>query len=189
MLEWFTSDGKTDDAIALLKRDHETVKELFDQYEKATRRPQKAKLAEQILNELRIHAAIEEEIFYPAVRRHVGKDLMNEADEEHHVAKLLIAELASMTGREDHYDAKMTVLGESVRHHIKEEESDMLPKAREVKVDMGKLGAKLLARKQQLQEQGVPEVAEDVMVAASHGKGDSPAQAAKRKPTRKGTSR
>ncbi len=79
---------------------------------------------------LKIHAALEEEIFYPTVRAHVGSEVMNEADEEHHLAKVLIAEL-DLTGKSnDHRDAKFTVLVESVRHHILEEENEMLPKAR-----------------------------------------------------------
>ena len=80
--------------------------------------------------ELKIHAALQEELFYPAVRKPVGKEVVNEADEEHHVAKLLIAELDRMDGSESHFDAKFTVLAENVRHHIKEEEDEMLPKAK-----------------------------------------------------------
>jgi len=116
-------------AIALLKKDHDTVKGLFDKFEKAESRPAKTKIVTQALAELKTHAAIEEEIFYPAVRKPVGNDIMNEADEEHHVAKVLIAELEEMDGHEDHYDAKFTVLAENVRHHIKEEEN--VPKVAE----------------------------------------------------------
>ena len=92
-------------AIALLKKDHDTVKDLFDKFEKAEGRPAKKKIVTQALTELKIHAALEEEIFYPAVRKPVGNDIINEADEEHHVAKVLIAELEEMDGHEDHYDA------------------------------------------------------------------------------------
>jgi hemerythrin superfamily protein len=99
----------TNPAIALLKKDHDVVKDLFDKFEKAGRRPAKKKIVKQALTELKVHAALEEELFYPAVRKPVGKDVMNEADEEHHVAKVLIAELEEMDGREDHYDAKFTV--------------------------------------------------------------------------------
>jgi hemerythrin superfamily protein len=189
MFDWLYGEASSEDAVEILKRDHETVKDLFDQYEKAEKRPLKTKLAAQILHTLQVHADIEEQIFYPAVRRKLEKDMMNEADEEHHVAKLLIAELEGMSGRESHYDAKMTVLAENVRHHIKEEESEMLPKARALKLDMVKLGKKLLARKQLLHKRGVPEVAEAVMVAASQGHGDSSARAAekKRTPARKRT--
>ena len=115
---------------------------------------------------------------------------MNEADEEHHVAKLLIAELDVMDGSESHFDAKFHVLAENVRHHIKEEEDEMLPKAKGVKLDFADLAEKMQRRKDKLLADGVPPVGEEVMVRASRGKGDSPAQATRRKgpkrPKRKG---
>jgi hypothetical protein len=107
---------------------------------------------------------------------------MNEADEEHHVAKLLIAELDQMDGSESHFDAKFLVLAENVRHHIKEEENEMLPKAKSVKVDFEALVEKMRRRKERLLENGVPAPSEVGMVKASRGHGDSPARAAKRKP-------
>src|SRR3954462_8471542 len=102
----------------------------------------------QALTELKVHAAIEEELFYPAVRKPVGKEIMNEADEEHHVAKLLIAELDRMDGTESHFDAKFQVLAENVRHHMKEEEDEILPKAEKVKVDFEELAEKMRRRKE-----------------------------------------
>lgn len=190
MFDWISLDNslllppKTTDAIDLLIRDHTVVKDLFEEFEKSSGRAAKKKIAAQVLAELKIHAALEEEIFYPAVRRRIGKGIMNEADEEHHVAKLLIAELEDLNGRGDHYDAKFKVLSENVRHHIKEEENEMLPKAREVNLDFEKLGNKMLARRQQLLAKGVPHVGEETMVAATHSRGDSPAKAAHRKPRR-----
>ncbi len=183
MFDFFNTDtSKTNtNAIDLLKADHDNVKELFDQFKKSENARARKKLVRQALTELKLHAAVEEEIFYPAVRAHVGKDLMNEADEEHHVAKLLIAELEDAQGHGDHFDAKFTVLSENVRHHIKEEEDEMLPKAKELKMDFDKLGEKMLARKTQLLEKGFPSVGEEKMVAATHSKGDSPALAARRK--------
>ena len=86
-------------------------------------------------SELKIHAMIEEEIFYPAVRRQLSEDVMNEADEEHHVARVLIAELDRDGRGNDHREAKFTVLAESVRHHIREEEGEMLPKAKSLDLD------------------------------------------------------
>jgi hypothetical protein len=172
----------TNPAVALLKEDHEKVKSLFEQFEAAKSRPAKVKLVRQALMELKVHAALEEEIFYPAVRAKVGKEIMNEADEEHHVAKLLIAELDRMDGTESHFDAKFMVLVENVRHHIREEENDMLPKAEEVKVDFEALAEKLKWRRERLLESGVPPAGEEKMVKASRGKGDSSAHAAKRKP-------
>ena len=175
----------TNPAFALLKKDHETVKELFDKFEKAGGRPAKVKIVEQALVELKIHAAIEEEIFYPAVRKPVGKDIMNEADEEHHVAKVLIAELEGMNGREDHYDAKFTVLSENVRHHIKEEENEVFPKAKDATIDFDALAKTMSQLKASLLAKGVPPTAEEAMVASTHGKEDSPAKAAQKTTRRK----
>ena len=175
---------KTNPAFALLKEDHDTVKDLFDKFESAEGRPAKRKIVDQALAELKVHAAIEEEIFYPAVRKPVGKDTMNEADEEHHVAKILIAELEQMDGRDTHYDAKFTVLAENVRHHIKEEESEVFPKANDAKIDFELLARKMTERKATLVAEGVPPAAEATMVAGSRGKGDSPAQAADKSTTR-----
>lgn len=177
MLEFF----KSNPAVAMLKEDHDRVKALFDQFEKTEGRAARKKIVRQTLIELKVHAAIEEELFYPAVRRPIGKEIMNEADEEHHVAKLLIAELEAMKGSESHFDAKFTVLAENVRHHIQEEESEMLPKARGVKLDFGALAEKMKRRKARLLADGVPAVGEEAMVKASRGKGDSSARAAKRK--------
>ena len=180
MFDFFT----TNPAAKLLKEDHDKVKALFDEFEAAKSRPAKVKIVRRALTELKVHAALEEEIFYPAVRAKVGKEVMNEADEEHHVAKLLVAELDRMDGSESHFDAKFTVLAENVRHHIKEEENEMLPKAGKVKLDFEALAEKMGRRKEKLLESGVPPVGEERMVRASRGKGDSPAQAAKRKPPR-----
>src|SRR3954471_1931293 len=177
MFEFLT----TNPAVALLKEDHDRVKELFDRFEAAKTRPAKLKIVRAALAELKVHAAIEEELFYPAVRKSVGKELMNEADEEHHVAKLLVAELDRMDGSESHFDAKFLVLAENVRHHIKEEEDEMLPQDRKVKVDFDALARKMRARKERLLAGGVPPVGEERMVKASRGRGDSPARAATRK--------
>src|ERR687894_2827547 len=177
MFEFLTANP----AVALLRDDHARVQELFDQFEQAKSRAAKVRIVRAALAELKVHAAIEEELFYPAVRKPVGEEIMNEADEEHHVAKLLIAELDAMDGSESHFDAKFRVLAENVRHHIEEEEGEMLPKAQKVKVDFEALAEKMTARKEKLLEGGVPRVGEEAMVRASRGKGDSPAQAAKRK--------
>ena len=173
---------KSNPAVDLLKADHALVKELFDRFEAAKGRAAKLKIVRAALAELKVHAAIEEEIFYPAVRKPIGKEIMNEADEEHHVAKLLIAELDAMDGSESHFDAKFIVLAEIVRHHIDEEEGEILPKARKVKLDFDALAEIMGRRKERLQTDGVPAAGEERMVKAARGKGDSPAQAAKKKP-------
>jgi len=172
-------------AISIILKDHDTVKALFDWFEKAETGATRDKIIAEALMELKIHAVIEEEIFYPAIRQHVGKDLMNEADEEHHVARVLIAELES-TGREnDHRDAKFKVLSESVRHHIKEEEDEVIPKAKELNIDFEALGQELLDRKEELKEEGVPADSEHSMVAKARGRADTPAATARASVTEK----
>jgi hemerythrin-like domain-containing protein len=165
-------------AIAILIRDHDKVKALFDSFEKAESSAEKEKIICEAVTELKIHAGIEENIFYPAVRKQVGKDLMNEADEEHHVARVLIAELDLSGSADDHREAKFTVLAESVRHHIKEEEGEMLPKAKSLHIDFEKLGQQMLERKKELKKDGIPSDREHAMVAGANGKGDTPAAAA-----------
>jgi hemerythrin superfamily protein len=177
---------KTQDAIALLKADHRLVKGLFDEFKKSEDKRQKAKLVAQAITELKIHATIEEEIFYPTVRKALKKaigkeettDMMDEADEEHHVAKLLIAELETMKASDDHWEAKFTVLSENILHHVKEEESEMFSEARKLDLDYDALGAEMLARKTELKASGVPTFAEQTLIA-EHGIADSPAEASK----------
>lgn len=181
MFDWMLPEKH---AIAILKKDHDTVKGLFDDFKKAEKTAEKEKIIDQAVTALKIHAVLEEEIFYPTVRAHVGSKIMNEADEEHHVAKVLIAEL-DRGANNDHRDAKFTVLAESVRHHIREEESDMLPKAKELDIDFEALGQQMVDRKKQLEKDGIPSDAEHAMVARAKGRGDSPAKAAQsRKPSR-----
>lgn len=167
-------------AISILIKDHDRVKALFDRFEKVDAAGEKEKIIREALTELKIHAVIEEEIFYPALRKQVGKELMNEADEEHHVARVLIAELDRDGRTDDHREAKFTVLAESVRHHIREEENEMLPKAKGIEIDFEALGRQMLERKADLKKNGVPPDAEHAMVAAVGGRDDTPAQAARR---------
>ena len=171
--------GSSTNAIASLKADHEKVKGLFEQFEKAKDRETKMTIVGEALEELSIHAILEEEIFYPAVREELDDEdeVMNEADEEHHVAKILIAELDEMDGSESHYEAKFAVLAENVRHHIKEEEQEILPKAQKTEIDFDALGEEMLGRKEELLSDGVPVTDEAEMVAGSEGQGDSPAKA------------
>ncbi len=179
MFDWLLPETH---AIAILKKDHDTVKSLFDEFEEADTKPAaKQKIINQAVSALKIHAVLEEEIFYPTVRAHVGNEVMNEADEEHHVAKVLIAELDRSGKDHDHRNAKFTVLAESVRHHIREEESEMLPKAKELDLDFEALGQRMLARKKELLKDGIPADAEHAMVAKMRGRTDSPAAAAARR--------
>src|SRR5437762_10974668 len=123
---------KTTNAIAMLKEDHQKVKELFERFEETNGSATKAKIVSEVLMALKVHATVEEELFYPALRQNIEDEegIMDEADEEHHVAKVLIAELEKMTGDEDHWDAKFKVLAVNVRHHIKEEEGKLFKEAR-----------------------------------------------------------
>jgi hemerythrin superfamily protein len=141
------------DAIAMLMADHKKVKSLFDQFKKMKdgSEEDKAAVVEQICAELTVHAELEEEIFYPAVREQIGdEDLMDEALVEHAGAKDLIAQLENMNPGDDLYDAKVTVLGEQIDHHVKEEEGEMFPKVKKAKVDTIALGAEMAARKEEL---------------------------------------
>lgn len=149
-----------DDAIAMLTADHKKVKALFKQFANAkegTGDDEKTAIVRDICNELTIHSTIEEEIFYPAVRKAIDdSDLMDEALVEHAGAKELVAQLKDVSPDDELYDAKVTVLGEQVNHHVKEEEGEMFPKARRAKVDTAALGAKMLRRKLAImQELGV----------------------------------
>jgi hemerythrin-like domain-containing protein len=176
-------------AVAILMKDHDKVKDLFDRFEKSDAAAEKERIIREAVNRLKIHAVIEEEIFYPAVRKHIGAEIMNEADEEHHVARVLIAELEQGARGDDHREAKFSVLAESVRHHIKEEEGEMLPKAKSLDIDFEALGEQLLARKKELKQDGIPADAEHRMVTRVKGKADSPAAASRRPATRKKTDR
>jgi Hemerythrin HHE cation binding domain len=142
------------DAVALLKADHRAVEDLFEKYEATRGSATKAKLAQQICLELTIHATIEEEIFYPAVRGEVDDDMMDEAYVEHDGAKVLIAELMEGDVGDDFYDAKVKVLSEEIRHHVKEEEGrgGIFAQAKKAGVDMTALGEQLAARKAELKK-------------------------------------
>ncbi|MGQ0645204.1 MAG: hemerythrin domain-containing protein [Elusimicrobiota bacterium] len=134
---------------AILREDHEKVKELFARFEEAESASEKGRIAEQAIAELKAHTSLEEEIFYPEARDITGdEDLLNEAEEEHHVAKLLIKELEKMSPGDEHYEAKFTVLAESVKHHIEEEESELFPKLEDADADLEGLGRKMAERKE-----------------------------------------
>ena len=141
------------DAIALLKADHRTVEDLFEQFEKASGNGRKQKIAEQICLELTVHATIEEEIFYPACEGKIEEDLLKEAYVEHDGAKVLIAEIEAGGPDDEYYDAKVKVLSEQIEHHVEEEEKrmeGMFSQARKAGLDMDALGDQLRARKEEL---------------------------------------
>ncbi|MCY7340145.1 MAG: hemerythrin domain-containing protein [Sphingomonas bacterium] len=147
------ADTKSPDAIALLKADHDKVAGLFESFEKASGESRKQTIAEEICLELTVHAAIEEEIFYPACEGKVEEDLLKEAYVEHDGAKVLIAEIEAGSPSDEYYDAKVRVLGEQIEHHVEEEEARMeglFAQARKTGLDMDALGEQMAARKAEL---------------------------------------
>jgi hemerythrin superfamily protein len=148
------SSKKGNDAISMLKADHDKVKKMFKDFERMheDEEDQEAEqLAKQICNELTVHATIEEEIFYPEVRGAIDdEDLMDEAEVEHASAKDLIGQIEQMEPSDELYDAKVTVLGEYINHHVREEEGEMFPKVKKAKVDTDELGQQMMERKQEL---------------------------------------
>lgn len=143
------------DAIALLKADHRKVEGLFEDFEKAGEGKKQA-IAEEICNELKIHATIEEELFYPALDGKIEEDLLNEAYVEHDGAKVLINDIVAGGPDDKFYEAKVTVLSEDILHHVKEEEmpgEGMFAQARAADVDLIALRDQMLARKEELMAQ------------------------------------
>ena len=147
------------DACDLLDADHKAVKALFKEYEslsesRSRSTAKKRQLADQICKELTVHATIEEEIFYPAVRKAIKDNaLLNEATVEHASAKDLIAQIRAMDPADELFDAKVTVLGEYIDHHVKEERTEMFVKARASKLDLAGLAGQLKQRKDELMAQ------------------------------------
>ncbi|MEO7320231.1 MAG: hemerythrin domain-containing protein [Nitrosospira sp.] len=162
-----TTSGKTtarstttrrtkNNAIKLLTEDHSKVKKMFKEFAKLSKeddRTGKKELATQICKELTVHAQLEEEIFYPAVREAIDEDdLMNEAMVEHSSAKDLIAQIQSMAASDPMYDAVVTVLGEYISHHVEEEQNEMFPKVQKSDIDLEELGLEMAERKAALVE-------------------------------------
>lgn len=150
------------DACDLLDADHKAVKAMFKEYETLTesrsRSPAKRRLlADQICQALTVHTTLEEEIFYPAARGAIKDNaLMNEAMVEHASAKDLIAQIQGMDASDEMFDAKVSVLGEYVDHHVKEERNEMFAKARKTRLDLVKLREQLQERKQALMSEMAP---------------------------------
>ena len=137
----------------MLRKDHKKVKGLFKKFEKTDNAKEKQEIVDTILTELEIHAELEEKLIYPAIRPKMNdEDLMDEAIEEHHVVHGVIGELKKMKPAAERYDAKVTVLGELCKHHIKEEEEEMLPKAEKRDIDWDRLYEQVMKRKDQLME-------------------------------------
>lgn len=145
------ASSKSHEATKLLRADHRLVSGLFDEYEKASTKAMKKKLVTQICMELTVHAQVEEEIFYPAVQKALkDHELIPEAAVEHATLKSLIAQVEGQEPDGEMYDAKVKVLGEYVKHHVKEEQNEIFPKAKATNLDMNELGEQISLRKQAL---------------------------------------
>jgi hypothetical protein len=142
------------DAVALLKADHRQVEEWFGAFEKSRSDEKKQDLATKICAALRVHTTIEEEVFYPAFLEEAGdEDLHHEAVVEHSGAKDLISQIEGSSPADDYYDAKVKVLSEMIKHHVKEEEQPggMFAKAKQSDMDLQALGEQMAARKKELE--------------------------------------
>lgn len=146
--------SKAQDAMAMLRADHKKVSGLFEDYEKARSANRKRTLVQQICTELTVHAQLEEEIFYPAVKQALkDKELVPEATVEHDTLKNLIAQVEGVEPDGEMFDAKIKVMSEYVKHHVKEEQGEMFKKAKSTRLDMKELGAQMAQRKQELMAQ------------------------------------
>jgi hemerythrin superfamily protein len=139
-------------AFELLEQDHREVEEWFAEFDELNEDDDlKAELAGKICLALKVHAQMEEEIFYPQARETTkDNDLIDEAVVEHATVKNLITEIEAMEVGEELYDAKMRVLGEMVKHHIKEEEEELFPELEAAKLDLNALGKEIAERKEEL---------------------------------------
>jgi hemerythrin superfamily protein len=162
------------DAITLLKQDHERVLDAFDRFDRARRDDQKQSLADRICAELTLHAQIEEEMFYPALREALGEeDLVDEAEVEHASAKMLIAQIQRGKVGDPQWDARVKVLGEYVRHHVREEQREIFSRARAARqLDLRELGERIAARKE---AGAVPEVRATAAAAVGGDMGNADA--------------
>ncbi len=136
-------------AIAMLKEDHRVFDRLFKEFEEATGK-RKLDIAQELCLRITMHSKIEEEVFYPAIRGKVDEDEIEEAIVEHQAAETIIEELEEMDGSEELYDAKVHVLGEQLRHHIEEEETEMFEEAKRSGLDLEVIGQRMQAKQDEL---------------------------------------
>jgi len=143
------------DAVTLLKDDHDTLKKILDDLDSTTERGVKTReeLFTRVRRELEVHEAIEEEIFYPALKEHPkAKELVLEAYEEHNVVDMVMAEIEETPYDDERWGAKLTVMKENIEHHIEEEEGEMFPQARQIleRSELQELGERMKERKDEL---------------------------------------
>jgi hemerythrin superfamily protein len=142
-------------ATQMIRQDHKKVEGLFKKFEQTKGAQAKRRLAENAMAELEVHAALEEEIFYPAVKKEVDDgSMVQEALEEHQTVKRLISELKAMEEADEQFESQFSELVENVQHHVEEEENEMLPKVEESDMDLSSLGEQMAQRKQQMQGGG-----------------------------------
>ncbi len=182
-------------ATQLLRQDHRKVEGLFKKFDQAKGMDAKKRFAVQAMNELEVHAAVEEEIFYPAVKQAIDEsELVDEAEQEHQEAKSLIGELEAMKGQNngesDDFESKFSELQEAIQHHVEEEEGEMFPKVEKSELDLADLGAQMARRKQQLmQEMGVTNQSGSRAKSKSKAKTKSKSKSTRRTKARSTTGR
>ena len=143
--------GSSNPVFKMLEQDHSKVKAMFDEFESAKDARTKQRIMKQTLLELEVHAKLEETLIYPAIRKKIDAEkIMDEALEEHHVAHTLINELKRGAGKNGRHDAKFKVLGENIKHHVKEEEGTMFPQAEKADLDWDALAQEAMQRKKAL---------------------------------------
>jgi hemerythrin superfamily protein len=141
-------------ATQLIRRDHKKVESLFNKVEQSKKPDAKKRVCEQALMELDVHSKLEEEIFYPAVRKHVGdEEMVEEAKQEHQQVKEMMRELRKMNIEDEEFEEKFSELVEAVQHHVEEEEGEMLPKAEESEMDLSDIGEQMTERREELVQQ------------------------------------
>ena len=142
-------------ATQLIRQDHKKVEGLFKKFQQTKGAQAKRRLAENAMAELEVHAALEEEIFYPAVKKEVEDgSMVQEAIDEHQTVKQLISELKAMDEADEEFESQFSQLVENVQHHVEEEENEMLPKVEESELDLNSLGQQMSQRKQEMQNGG-----------------------------------
>lgn len=138
-------------AVQMIRKDHRKVEGLFKKFEQAKKNDAKKRIADQVIQELEVHTELEEEIFYPAAQKELGdKEMIEEANKEHRQAKEIIQELMMMNGEDEQLEEKFSELVECIKHHVEEEEGEMLPKAEESEMDLAEIGEQMSERKQEL---------------------------------------
>jgi iron-sulfur cluster repair protein YtfE (RIC family) len=138
-------------AIQMIRQDHRKVEGLFKKFDQAKSNGVKKRICDQVIAELEVHTKLEEEIFYPAVRKKLGEqNMVEEAEQEHQQAKDIIQELKTMDGQDEQLEEKFSELVECIKHHVEEEQSEMLPKADESDMDLAHYGEQMTERKKEL---------------------------------------